>query len=304
MPPPNIEQPDIVLVAAGTSLGSFSTGAENGPSTMMEAGLAGVLATVARQIRELEVPDVSIAGSDVSGIRNAAQLIPWLAALRQLTTQVGPTEITIVLGGDHSVGVASLLATKTRHPDAVCIYIDAHPDCQAPETSPTGNLHGMPVRIACGQALSESFVGPYWHPSDVFMLGIKDIDLAEANWIQQADVPNATMDDVIGGGIGLIMDQIADWIAGRPVHVSYDIDAIDSLYAPGTGIRNQGGLSYREATYISRRLSRQRIVAVDLVEFNPRRDIDGQTCQLSLELLGHLFGARWDGYTRYLHTSR
>ena len=296
-------QKDLVIFSAGTSLGSFSDGAEDGPTTLLDRGLEGVLATGLRSVKLQQWgADRKHVGADrIENVRNARTLVPWLLGLRAAIIEQPSDAIPLVLGGDHAVATSSLLATRERHEGAVCVYIDAHPDVQAPGTSLTHNLHGMPVRIATGGALQEHFHGPYWSAKDIFYLAIKDIDQAEFDWIQSEGVRHATMDDITSVGIGEVMRQVRAWIAGRPVHVSYDIDAVDCLYAPGTGIQNNGGLTYREAAYIARQLAYEQLVALDLVEFNPQRDTDSMTADLSIELIAHLLGVRWDRYTRYLH---
>ena len=294
---------DIAIFSAGTSIGSFSDGAEDGPGVLLERGLEGALAPGVQSITlEQWVADRKHVGADrIQNVRNARTLVPWLLGLRSAIIRQSPHILPIVLGGDHSVAAASLLATRARHEGEVCIYIDAHPDVQAPGTSPTHNVHGMPVRIATGGALQEHFHGPYWQSEDIYYLAIKDIDQAESDWIHSEGVKHATMDDITSTGIGEVMRDVRAWISGRPVHVSYDIDAIDCAYAPGTGIQNMGGLTYREAVYIARQLAQQDLVALDLVEYNPRRDTDTMTADLSIELIAHLLGVRWDRYTRYLH---
>ncbi|MCC7543651.1 arginase family protein [bacterium] len=296
-------QKDIRIFAAGTNLGSFSYGAEDGPEVLLERGLEGVLAPCASSIELVQwsVDSLHVGAQEAQGVRNAHRLIPWLIGLRKAIVVTESSALPVVLGGDHSVAVASLLATRERHPDAVCVYIDAHPDTQAPGTSTTHNLHGMPVRVATGGALYEHFYGPYMKPQDFYYVAIKDIDQPEADWINIEGVAHATMDDVIASGIGAVMRDVRKWAAGRPIHVSFDIDSIDQQFAPGTGIKNQGGLTYREAVYIARQLAAENIIAIDLVEFNPMCDIDGRTGDLAIELLAHLLGIRWDSYTRYLH---
>lgn len=296
-------QKDIRIFAAGTNLGSFSDGAEDGPTVLLERGLEGVLAPCARSVELVQwrSDDKHVTDKAAKQVRNAHKLIPWISGLRHSIVAEDKNALPIVLGGDHSVATASLLATRQRHPDAVCVYIDAHPDAQTPGASTTHNLHGMPVRIAAGGALHNEFQGPYMKPQDFYYLAIKDIDQPEADWINTEGIEHATMDDITGVGIGAVMHHVQEWVGGRPLHVSFDIDSIDKLYAPGTGIQNSGGLTYREATYITRQLARESIIAIDLVELSPSRDTDGMTADLGIELIAHLLGIRWDSYTRYLH---
>jgi len=293
------------LVTADTSLGSVNYGTELAPQAMLEGGLESLLVKEGFTIRRADpVGHARASGTSHATLRNAERLLPWLKELQVRLVGTNPDEVQLTLGGDHSVGAPSMLATKRRHADAVVVYVDAHPDAHALETTQTGNIHGLPIRIAAGQTLSQIFTGPYYQAHEICMVGIKDIDDAEQAWLDQQGIKYFHMDHVLEYGIGAVMNSVVEWADGRPLHVSYDIDAIDMEYAPGTGIRNQGGLSYREADYVARRLGGLSPVAVDLVEVNPQRDVDGKTLDLALELILKLLGAHWSSYERYLHAGQ
>ena len=291
------------IILAGTALGSYSQGAELGPQAMLDAGLlkllrssfdVSVVSEIPMAVSFHQPPDNHQAEN------SQQQLITWLQKLRQSIQTIASDSRVILLGGDHSVGAASLLATASRIAQPAIIYVDAHPDCHRLETSSTGRLHGMPVTIATGETLVEYFPGPYLAPQAICFVGIKDIDPAEQRWLDANQVLYFTMDKVIELGISEITKQLNRWVAGRKLHVSFDIDSIDGLYAPGTGIPNSGGLTYREASYLCRHLSLLHPDVVDLVEVNPTRDIDNRTVNLGVELAAALFGIDWDDYARYL----
>lgn len=293
----------ITILQAGTSLGSFSQGVEDGPKAMLAEGLVEALEGAGYEVYVAPPIQAPIIEHKRRDVREFGRLVPWLQALRQQASKSAASGRVLTLGGDHSIALASLLATKQQHPRAVCIYIDAHPDCNTPETSPTANLHGMPLTVATGEWLTEYFPGPYWQPAEICMIGIKDIDPAESAWLQRHGVLHFTMDDVIEQGIGTVMARVRSWINGRPVHVSYDIDGIDGEYAPGTGIVNSGGLTRREATYLARQFGKMHPVAVDLVEVNPHRDQASMTVRLGVELAVQLMGGSCSAYDTYLKKS-
>lgn len=291
------------LVTADTSLGSVNYGTELAPQAMLKAGLESLLAEAGYRVRVADpVGHLSVRGVPHAKLRNAELLLPWLKELQLRLMGTDLDEVQLTLGGDHSVGAPSMLATKRRHENAVVVYVDAHPDAHTLETTQTGNIHGLPTRIAAGQTLEQVFSGPYYQTSEICMVGIKDIDEAEQAWLERHGVMYFHMDEVLEKGIGSVMNRVVAWVGDRPMHVSYDIDAIDAQFAPGTGILNHGGLSYREADYVARRLGALDPVSIDLVEVNPQRDIDGRTLELALELILKLLGARWSPYERYLHT--
>lgn len=293
------------LVCAGTSKGSMNFGSEFAPRALLDIGLAQKLDDFGWNVRISEVLEVAKNDNYTDlGLRNAKELIPWLHELYRQLLNTSYDENALVLGGDHSVAAVSLLATKQRYKDAVCIYIDAHPDAHTLESSQTQNFHGLPLRVAAGQTLSRLFSGPYFDTSEIYLVGIKDIDPAEAIWLEEHDIAHATMEDIIEQGIGEVMKHVLSWVRGRPVHVSYDIDAIDVLYAPATGIQNIGGLTYREATYIARQIAKLHPAVMDLVEVNPLKDEDGRTLRLAQELILTVLGGRWGDYQEYLSSNR
>lgn len=278
-------------------------GCETAPEVLLELGLRDKFLQAGWDLKFSDVPAMpEDRNYEDLDLRNAATLLPWLQELyRQISDGTSYDEKTLVLGGDHSIGAVSLLATKQRYPDAVCVYVDAHPDAHTLESTQTRNIHGLPLRIAAGDTLAKFFPGPYYAPSEIFLVGIKDIDGAEADWLSEQKITHATMDTILEQGIGAVMQRVAAWAGDRPVHVSYDIDAIDAQFAPGTGIQNAGGLTYREAEYIARKLALLQPVAVDMVEVNPVRDVDGKTVRLAQELIIKLLGGEWSSYQDYLH---
>jgi arginase len=292
------------IVSAGTSEGSVNHGCETAPEVLLQSGLHERLVQDAWKIKLSNIAAVAEDNNyDDLGLRNAASLIPWLQELyRQLVLNTSYDEKALVLGGDHSIGAVSLLATKQQYPDAVCVYVDAHPDAHSLESSQTRNIHGLPLRIAAGQTLAKYFPGPYYAPSEIYLVGIKDIDPAEARWLEEQKISHATMDTILEQGIGTVMHRVSEWVGDRPLHVSYDIDAIDAAFAPGTGILNAGGLNYREAEYLARKLGTLNPVAVDMVEVNPLRDEAGKTVRLAQELIVKLLGGEWNSYQDYLHS--
>lgn len=281
------------IISAGTSLGSFSAGVERGPEALLAAGLKPAL----QPHYDLEFHS---APEQIGQSTPSSELVTWLADLTQELRALPVADRVVVLGGDHSVGAPSMLASAQRLQQPAVVYIDAHPDCHLLETSQTGSLHGMPVTIATGETYADVFSAPYLQPSDLCFVGIKDIDQAEQRWLDGRRVKYFTMDMIIDVGIAEVSRQLTKWIAGRNLHVSFDIDSIDAQYAPGTGINNMGGLTYREASYLCRQLGLLHPQVIDMVEVNPDRDQGNKTALLGTELIAALLGIRWDEYARYV----
>lgn len=280
------------IFAAGTAAGSFSPGVERGPEAILETGCMQTLG-LAFELQLHQARSVAVAGSQKNQLE-------WLIQLQNDLSAVPVSDQLLVLGGDHSLAAPSLLASARRLARPAIVYVDAHPDCHRLETSTTGNLHGMPITIATGETFREIFPSPYMDAADICFIGIKDIDEAEQHWLDSNHAVYFTMDRIIEEGIGSVMQSVNRWVGTRSLHVSFDIDAVDAYFAPGTGIRNAGGLTYREASYIARQLGYLRPKVVDMVEVNPARDEDRRTAFLAAELTCALFGLRFDSYQRYL----
>lgn len=292
----------IKIVQAATSLGSFNKGSEKAPATILDTTLRSGLKKNMFEFSELEpVTAIEETNNSNKKLRNLDSLISFNKTLfEQITSSADNKDIVLTLGGDHSISIGTLFASKARNPQTCIVYIDAHPDCSNPIDSPTGNIHGMPLSTVLGDALWVDFELPKYQYNEVFIIGAKDIDEAEYRYMQAHNITCYTIDDIIRHGIAKIVDEIRQKVASRPLHVSLDIDSIDSSEAPGTGIVNRGGLSYREVSYLCRELSKEDIIALDCVEVNPERDINNKTVLLSGDLCVSLLGGDWSPYTQYL----
>jgi len=292
----------IKIVQAATSLGSFNKGSEKAPATILDTTLRSGLKKNMFEFSELEpVTAIEETNNSNKKLRNLDSLISFNKTLfEQITSSADNKDIVLTLGGDHSISIGTLFASKARNPQTCIVYIDAHPDCSNPIDSPTGNIHGMPLSTVLGDALWVDFELPKYQYNEVFIIGAKDIDEAEYRYMQAHNITCYTIDDIIRHGIAKIVDEIRQKVASRPLHVSLDIDSIDSSEAPGTGIVNRGGLSYREVSYLCRELSKEDIIALDCVEVNPERDINNKTVLLAGDLCVSLLGGDWSPYTQYL----
>ncbi len=291
----------VKIYSARTCLGSFNQGTELAPKEILGRSLMSGLAKNAIQFQLGASEELLRAdkGHAVNAHYRLALVEFNKSLYKKIIKLTGSTDIALTLGGDHAISIATMFATKKRHSDCVVVYIDAHPDCNNPQSSPTGNIHGMPLATVLGDSLYSDFKLPKYRYDEVFTIGIKDADQFERHYIKKNNILCVSMDEIIKKGIAPALKKIKQQISGRPVHVSLDIDSIDVSEAPGTGIINKGGLSYREVSYLCRNLQ-EKIVAIDLVEVNPTRDIADKTMHLSAELAINLLGGQWSVYDRYL----
>jgi arginase len=230
---------------------------------------------------------------------------------KKLADQVEATlragRFPLVLGGDHSIGIGSLAGILRARPNTGILWIDAHADINTPDVSESGNLHGMPVGMLMeGIAPDLSKLpgmtwlidGPRLHPNSIVYVGLRDVDPAERDFIRNLGIMAFTMHDIDHYGIGNVMDMALSHLlqedGNRPLHVSYDIDAIDPVLAPATGTTVRGGLTFREAHFVAEAVARSgNLASVDLVELNPTLS-DGKgaddTVELGLQIITSLMG--------------
>ncbi|HXO17862.1 MAG TPA: arginase [Candidatus Dormibacteraeota bacterium] len=284
-----VERVDIVGVPM--DLGASRRGVDMGPSAVRYAKLHDSLARlgIASIVDHgnLEVPiresaDSEEASAKFLGVIN--QVCADLASLIEEAVRAGG--LPIVLGGDHSIAMGTLAGlTRAYGGPPGLVWVDAHADINSPASSPTGNVHGMPLYFALrnGHARAEQTV----------QIGLRDVDLNEKRLLREFGVKTFTMTDVDKLGMIHVMEE-ARKIAGaqdRPIHVSFDMDAIDPSEAPGTGTPVRGGLSYREAHLVMEMLHDSgRLRSIEMVEINPILDQRNQTAALAVGLIGSALG--------------
>jgi arginase len=212
---------------------------------------------------------------------------------------VGEGRVPIVLGGDHSIALGTLggLAAAAGGPGAA-LWIDAHGDLNTPRTTPSGNVHGMPLAAALGHG-GEGFASDAWplpalDPARTTLIGVRSLDDGERALLGELDVAVHTMSVVDRRGIEpLVVDALARAAGAAFVHVSLDMDALDPEVAPGVGTAVRGGLSYREAHLAMELVAESGLLgSFEIVEVNPILDRENATAALAVELAASAFGAR------------
>lgn len=210
-------------------------------------------------------------------------------------------ELPITLGGDHSVAMGSVSAAA-RHAAAsgrrlVLLWLDAHADFNTPGTTPSGNLHGMPVAFLTGDPILRTLIGerrfPPLSPSDVHLFGLRSIDRDERAALAAAGVACADMRLIDEHGVSALMRRVLAPLdpATTHLHVSLDLDLIDPSLAPGVGTPVAGGLTWREAHLIMELIHESGLMrSLDVVELNPFLDERGRTAHLAVDLVESLFG--------------
>jgi arginase len=274
-----------------------------GPSAIRYAGLAERLTEIGLVVSDrgnVVAPGPEALALDDARARYLPEILDACAALAALVeASVREGSRPLVLGGDHAIAMGTLagLAAAAGLPGGV-IWIDAHGDLNTPETSPSGNVHGMPLAAALGRSSAwfahDRLTLPAIDPSRVALVGIRSLDPAERVFLREADIRVFTMSDIDRIGIEHAMREALDRVAGPGfVHVSLDLDSLDPEVAPGVGTPVRGGLSYREAHLALELVAESGLVSsLDVVEVNPIFDRQNETAALAVELVASALGAR------------
>jgi arginase len=293
----------IAVIGAALDLGAGRRGVDMGPSAIRYAGLDGRIAALGREVEdwgnvETAVAEAALAGSDQARfLTEIKETCGRVAALVERAVAEG--RLPLVLGGDHSVALGTLggLARASGESGGV-LWLDAHGDLNRPDTSPSGNVHGMALAAALGIAgpefESDSWTLPAVDHRRVALVGVRSLDPAERELLRELEVYVLTMSDVDKLGVEPAMAGALERIAGPGfVHVSFDLDVLDPSVAPGVGTPARGGLSYREAHLAMELVAESGLAgSLEVVEVNPILDRENETASLAVELVASALGAR------------
>jgi arginase len=295
------------LLGVPMDLGSGRRGVDMGPSAIRIAGVADRLTELGHKV--VDEGDIVIKNMEelkvgheraryLGEIARAAAVIA-----RKIERIMGLGHFPLVLGGDHSiaVGTVSGIAAHARRKDqrVGLLWIDAHGDINTPETSPSGNIHGMPLAAVLGFGAAEltGVAGPppKVHPANVALVGIRSLDAGEKKRLKETGVQVHTMSDIDRHGVHRVMQKALARVTDGTdyVHVSFDLDAVDPTVAPGVGTPVKGGLDYREAHLIMEELADAGVMtSLEMVEVNPILDQGNASAAFAVELVQSAFGKK------------
>lgn len=220
-------------------------------------------------------------------------------------------ERIVALGGDHSVnlGVAAGVSSALDG-ELGMIYLDAHGDMNTPESTLSGNIHGMHLAALIGHGAPELVnlykPGAKIKKENLLLIGGSDFDKAELEFISHEGIKCFTLFDLLTRGLGSLLPMIQDLSSKvKNIWVSLDLDVIDQIYAPGAGMPNPAGLIYREIALIAQTIGQTcNVVGIDVVEYNPLQDPDGKTAELGIELIAKFLGKNYSWYTNYMEKNK
>jgi arginase len=292
---------EIAIIGAPLDLGQGRRGVDMGPSAIRYAGLEERLVSLGYEVGD--EGNVETAVAEATALRDErARFLPeihdtceLIAARVAEATARGA--LPLVLGGDHSVALGTLGGMASVHGPGGVLWIDAHSDINTPETSPSGNVHGMALAAALGLAgtgfESDSWLLPAVDPKRVALVGTRLLDDGERRLLREAGVRVFTMSEVDRIGIERAVRESLDRISGPGfVHVSLDMDVLDPDVAPGVGTPVRGGLTYREAHLAMELVAESGLArSLEVVEVNPILDRQNTTAATAVELVASCLGA-------------
>jgi arginase len=294
----------VSLIGAPTDVGASVRGAGMGPDALRVAGIAEAL-----QSRGFDVIDRgNLAGppnpwnAPVQGIRHLAEVTQWnRAVFEAVATALAMEHVPLLMGGDHCLAIGSVSAVarhcRQHHKNLRVIWLDAHTDVNTEAISPSGNIHGMPVACLLGRG-PEQLVG--WSgeraaldAGSIDFIGIRSVDAEEKQAIRQLGLQVFDMRHIDEHGMRNTMTEVLqDVDEDTHIHVSFDLDCLDPMEAPGVGTGVRGGPTYREMQLCMEMIADTgRLGSVDVVEINPALDVRNRTAELAVEFIQSLFGA-------------
>jgi arginase len=302
-----IARKTVAIIGAPLDLGAGRRGVDMGPSALRVANLNARIESLGINVEDLGNVAVTQPESARPGQKNARYLEQIAATCRELAARVESAAdrglFPLVLGGDHSVAIGTVSgmaqSLRKRNEKLGVIWLDAHSDMNTPKTSPSGNVHGMPLACLVGygpKELTDLYgYAPKVDSKNVVLVGIRDVDMTEREVVKRSGVTVYTMRDVDEHGMRTVMREAilraSDGTSG--IHISLDMDGVDPDEAPGVGTPVRGGFSYREAHLAMEILSDSGLVrSMEIVEVNPILDTANRTANLGVELVMSALGKR------------
>jgi arginase len=291
----------VAVIGAALDLGQDRRGVDMGPSAIRYAGLEARLRSLGLTCMDwgnVDTPVQEAVEEEDRRLRYVTEVKATCERIAELVGRAVSQELRpLVLGGDHSIALGTLAGLAQAHGPGGAIWIDAHADLNTPETSPSGNVHGMVLAAALGLAgddfESERWTLPALDPGRVALVGLRALDDGERETLRRLRLRVFTMSDLDRIGVERAMREALAHVAGPGfVHVSLDMDAIDPVVAPGVGTPVRGGLSYREAHLALELVAESGLAgSLEVVEVNPILDRENQTAALAVDLVASALGA-------------
>lgn len=294
---------NIHIIGAPSTFGQRKLGVNFGPDALRYAGLVERLKNIGHSVEDkgnIAVPavDVEKFKGKQEGLRNLNEIIEVSENLSNaVSSSIKNQAFPLIIGGDHSIAIGSISGVSQHYENLGIIWYDAHGDLNIPEESPSGNIHGMPLRVLLGdgdkQLVNISGYAPKVKPENIVLIGMRDLDVGERDFIRENNIKTYTMADIDRNGIKQVMEESVSYLKDKTdgIHLSLDVDVLDPVETPGTGTKVLGGLTYRESHFALEMLHNTNLItSMDVVEVNPLIDQNNHTAEQAVCLMGSFFG--------------
>ncbi|MGD6845283.1 arginase [Bacillus infantis] len=291
------------IIGMPMDLGQMRRGVDMGPSAIRYAGVNERLKTLFEHIHDLG--DIAIGRPEVeidpdTNLRNLELIAEKTGQLAEKVDEViMGGSFPLVLGGDHSIAIGTLAGVSRHYKNLGVIWYDAHGDLNTAETSPSGNIHGMPLAasLGIGHPLLTEIGGysPKVKPENIVIIGARALDEGEKELVKEKGIKVYTMHEIDRLGMARVMEEAIEYLRDRTdgVHLSLDLDGLDPNDAPGVGTPVIGGISYRESHLAMEMLAEAELItSAEFVEVNPILDDKNKTASVAVALMGSLFGEK------------
>lgn len=294
---------DIEIIGVPTFYGCDNPGTELGPDKFRERNVVSLLKNKGHNV--VDLGDITVPKVNTNDKFKTSNEIKYLDPLikvnnklaHKVHSSIGKGKFPLIIGGDHSISIGSIAGISEVHKNIGVIWIDAHGDINTHSTSNSKNMHGMPLAASMnvGHELLTNLYnnGMKVNPSNVFHLGGRDFDEGENKLIESLDINVYTNKDIRKFGLDNCIDNICNEIKNKGldnIHLSFDIDFIDSEFVPGTGTRVKEGFTVEETKYMLSKIFKSlNIVSMDIVELNPKLDIEDSTANIAIDIINEVF---------------
>lgn len=293
----------ITVIGVPMDLGADRRGVDMGPSAIRYANLQGKLQQIGFEVEDignLQVPTpetYEIGDTKLKYLREIVRVNEELAQTVSHVMEKG--RFPLVLGGDHSIAIGTIAGVSRLQKRTGVIWFDAHGDLNTAETSPSGNIHGMPLAASLGLGHPDltncAGEGPKVSPEHVALIGVRSLDEGEKRAIQENGIHVFTMHEIDRMGMAKVVEEALHIVTNGTdgVHLSLDLDGIDPNEAPGVGTPVAGGVTYRESHLALEIISQADVLtSAEFVEVNPILDVENKTAKVAVALIGSVFGER------------
>jgi arginase len=299
------KRPGIALLGIPIEIGASQAGALMGPDALRTAGIGRILDQLGFSVEDhgnLAIPAVASDRPPPDNAKFYDEIKTWVRLLSEQAYQLAHSgALPIFMGGDHSLSMGSVNGVARHWQEQgrplFVLWLDAHADYNTPDTTITGNMHGMSSAFLCGEGGLDDLLGDQPRasitPDQLDLFGVRSIDPLEKKLVHERRVTIADMRALDEFGVAVLIRRVIEKVKAKNgvLHLSFDVDFLDPAVAPGVGTTVPGGASYREAHLIMELLHDSGLVrSVDIVELNPFLDERGRTARVAVELIGSLFG--------------